>query len=358
MYKRILVINPFGIGDVLFTTPLVRALEENYPHCFIGYWCNERVKGILEENRNIDRVFALSRGDLKKIFTRSWLNGIVTAIRLFSDIRRYKFDVAFDFSLDHRYGLVALFAGIKERIGYNYKGRGRFLTQRIGLDSYQNKHVVEYYSDLLRFIGITGKTKNLELNVSDENLKKAEDLLRARGIKKGDLAIGIAPGAGASWGKDAGYKHWPALKFAQVAERLVKELGAKVVILGDASEQAISDVVINAAPNQAIDLTGKTTLGVLPGVIKNLSLLICNDGGLLHMAVALGVKTVSIFGPVDERVYGPYPPGSGHKVLKWDIKCRPCYKNFRMGACDKNRECLRSISVEQVLTGIKEVLNK
>ncbi|MCX5709130.1 MAG: glycosyltransferase family 9 protein [Candidatus Omnitrophica bacterium] len=358
MYKRILVINPFGIGDVLFTTPLVRALEENYPHCFIGYWCNERVKTILENNKNIDRIFALSRGDLKKIFARSWFEGIAAAIKLFSQIKGCKFDTAFDFSLDHRYGLVARLAGIKTSIGYNYKGRGRFLTQRIGLEGYQNKHVVEYYSDLLRFAGISGKSKNLELTVSDENLKKAEDLLRSRGIRKGDLAIGIAPGAGASWGRDAGYKHWPALKFAQVADSLAKDLVAKVVILGDTGEEAIADVVINAAANQPIDLTGKTTLDVLPGVIKNLKVLICNDGGPLHMAVALGVKTVSIFGPVDELVYGPYPPSPEHKVLKWDMKCRPCYKNFRMSACDKDRECLRSISVEQVLAGVKEVLNK
>jgi lipopolysaccharide heptosyltransferase II len=358
MYKRILVINPFGIGDVLFTTPLVRALEENYPHCFIGYWCNERVKAILEDNKNIDRIFALSRGDLKKIFARSWLEGISSALKLFFEIKGCKFDAAFDFSLDHRYGLVAKLAGIKTRIGYNYKGRGRFLTDRIGLDGYHAKHVVDYYSALLRFAGVAQKSGNLDLFVSPDNLKKAEDLLRVRGARKGDLLIGIAPGAGGSWGREAAYKHWPALKFAQVAEKLAKEYGAKVLILGDESEREIAEVVSTATEHKPIDLTGKTSLEVLPGVIKNLKLLICNDGGPLHMAVALGVETVSIFGPVDEAVYGPYPPSPDHKVLKWDISCRPCYNNFRLPPCEKDKECLKSISVEQVMSAVKEVLSR
>jgi lipopolysaccharide heptosyltransferase II len=358
MYKRILVINPFGIGDVLFTTPLVRAIEEANPHSFIGYWCNERVRSILEGNKNIDRIFALSRGDLKKVFCRSWLAGIAAFLKLFSEIKGCKFEAAFDFSLDHRYGLVAKLAGIKTRIGYNYKGRGRFLTDRITLDGYRGRHAVDYYNALLKFAGLSLKNSGLDLPVSGENLKRAQELLRSRGIKSGDLVIGIAPGAGGSWGRDAVYKHWPALKFAQVVDRLVKDYSAKVLLLGDESEREIADIVSGAALHKPVDLVGKTSLEILTGVIKNLNLFICNDGGPLHMAVALGVKTVSIFGPVDETVYGPYPPSPLHKVLKWDLSCRPCYMNFRMPPCEKERECLKSISVEQVMEAVKEVLSR
>ena len=181
--------------------------------------------------------------------------------------------------------------------------------------------------------------------------------MAAAGIEENDLVIGIAPGAGGSWGKDAVYKHWPALKFAQVADRLAAELKAKIIILGDESERKIADVIMHVMRNKPIDLTGKTSLEILPAVIKNCNLLITNDGGPMHMAVALGVKTVSIFGPVSELVYGPFPYSNKHVVLKWDMSCRPCYNNFRLPGCDKDRECLRSVSVDAVFEAASRLLS-
>ena len=91
------------------------------------------------------------------------------------------------------------------------------------------------------------------------------------------------------------------MKFAQVADRAIDELGVKIVILGDAQEKDIAEVIIAAMKNKPVSLAGKTTLGELAAVMKNLDLLVTNDGGLLHMAVALGIKTVSVFGPVTNR---------------------------------------------------------
>jgi len=92
-------------------------------------------------------------------------------------------------------------------------------------------------------------------------------------------------------------------------------------------------------------------------LIKNCNLLITNDGGPMHMAVALGVKTVSIFGPVSEVVYGPFPLTRNHVVLKWDMACRPCYKNFRLPVCDKDRECLKSVSSDEVFAAANALLS-
>ncbi|MDO8662441.1 MAG: glycosyltransferase family 9 protein [Candidatus Omnitrophota bacterium] len=355
--KRVLIINPFGIGDVLFTTPVIRAIKEAYPDSYIGYWSNLRVKPLLESNPKINKLFALSRGDLKKIYRASFISGLLNSLKLLRDIKKGHFDICFDFSLDHRYGLFAKLTGIRRRIGFNYKGRGRFLTDKIDISGYNDKHAVEYYLDLLRFLGIGAKDKSLELIVSFSEEEKARNFLAARGIEKNDLVIGIVPGAGGSWGKDASYKHWPALKFAQTADRLIDEFKAKIVILGDRTEQAISDVIINAMRNKPIDLTGKIKLERLPAVIKNLNLLISNDGGPMHMAVALGVKTVSVFGPVSELVYGPYPDHRNHIVLKWDMQCRPCYRNFKLEPCDKERECLKSVNVEDVFAAASMLLN-
>jgi len=356
-YKKILVINPFGIGDVLFTTPVIRALKEKYPDSFIGYWCNQRVKPLIEPNPRINRVFALSRGDWKKIYRESFFSGVGKAWQLFWQLRKERFDICLDFSLDHRYSLVAKIAGVPKRVGFNYKDRGRFLTDKIDITGYNDKHAVEYYLDLLRFLDIEAKDKSLELAVLESARQKARNILSSRGIQENDLLVGIAPGAGGSWGKDAGYKHWPALKFAQIAERLSVELKAKVVILGDASERPIADVIVNALRHKPVDLVGSTNLEILPALIKELRLLVCNDGGPMHMAVALGVKTVAVFGPVSELVYGPYPEQRNHVVLKWDGPCRPCYKNFKLLICDRDKECLKSVSVEEVFAASRSLLS-
>ena len=355
--KRILIINPFGIGDLLFTTPLIRALKANYPDCFIGYWCNERAKVILENNNNIDKIFPLSRGDIKKLYKKSWILGFKSFLKLFFGIKECKFDTSFDLSLDHRYGLISKLAGVKERIGYNYKNRGRFLTKKGALEGYHDKHAIEYYSSLLDYIGITVKNKNMELPLSEKALKEADELFSVFGIKNEDLLVGIAPGAGGSWGKDAIYKHWPVLRFAKIADKLAVDFKAKVILLGDNTEMPLAEEIANACENKPINLIGKTGLDTLAAIIKKLNLLISNDGGPMHMAIALGVKTVALFGPVDEKVYGPYPESKDHVVLTVAVECRPCYNNFRLPVCSMNRKCLDGITVEEVYIKVKDLLS-
>ncbi|HLD82915.1 MAG TPA: glycosyltransferase family 9 protein [Candidatus Omnitrophota bacterium] len=355
--ERFLLINPFGIGDVLFTTAVIKAIKAGHPDAFVGYWCNIRVQGILKDNPDIDRVFALSRGDLKRIYNRSVSEGIWKLLSLLRQIKKERFSVLLDFSLDHRYSLIAKLLGIKRRIGFNYKKRGRFLTDKIDIEGYSSKHVVEYYLDLLKPLGIKSDTNSLYLNINGSEKIKSRGALRRLGIDTQQFLVGIAPGAGGSWGKDAGLKHWPAIKFAQLADKITSEFKAKIIILCDESERPIADVIVNTADSKPIDLAGKTTLEELAAMIGSLNLLITNDGGPLHMAVALGIKTVSIFGPVDDRVYGPYPRDNKHIVIKGGLSCQPCYQQFRMPLCDKDRECIKSIPVDEVFLAARSLIS-
>ena len=274
-------------------------------------------------------------------------------------IGKEKFDIVLDFSLDHRYGLITLLAGIKKRIGFDYKNRGKFLTDKVPLKGYTDRHVVDYYRELLKPLGLGSEIYNLEFPATEMGIQKIKNLLSSRGIKDSDLLIGIFPGGGASWGSDAGTRHWPALKFAQLADLLIQECQVKIVILGDKTERALADRVKDAMKNESIDLVGLVELEDLSALLRNLKLLVSNDGGPLHMAVASGIKTVSVFGPVDDLVYGAYPPGADHFIVKSSLDCRPCYKNFRLHVCDKDRECLKSISVEEVFAAARKgVLGK
>lgn len=354
--EKFLIINPFGIGDCLFTTPVIRAIKEALPDSFIGYWCNERVQAIFKNDPNVNKIFALSRGDIKKIYNNSKWQGIKKSWDIYRLIRKEKFNISLDFSLDHRYAWISQAAGVKRRIGFNYKKRGRFLTDRIDINGYQARHVVDYYLDLLKFLDIKPKSKNLHLYLDEKAKNRAKSIFNHAGIKDSDLVIGIAPGAGGSWGKDAGLKHWPALRFAQLSDRLNTELGAKIVVLGDETERPLADIIVNSAKNKPIDLAGKTTLEEFAAVIGKLSLLVTNDGGPLHMAVALGIKTISIFGPVDDKVYGPYPASSKHIVIKKELPCRPCYYNFKMPVWEQDKSCLKGINTDEVFEAVKTLL--
>jgi len=148
--KRFLIINPFGIGDVLFTIPAVSSLKAYDPGAFIGYWCNQRVQDVLRYDPRIDQVFALSRGDLKKVSQRSKIEGVRKSLGLFRSLAKAKFDICLDYSLDHRYGLTAKMARIKRRVGFDYKNRGIFLTDKAPISGYHDRHMVEYYLDLVR----------------------------------------------------------------------------------------------------------------------------------------------------------------------------------------------------------------
>jgi lipopolysaccharide heptosyltransferase II len=351
--SRVIFVNPFGIGDVLFTTPAVRAFKEQFPESFIGYWCNERVAEALKSNPHIDKVFSLSRGDIKKL---PWLEGLSRSLSLKRELKKEGFKVAIDFSLDDYYSKIAKSIGIGKRVGFKYKDRGRFLTDKVDIEDYSNKHVVEHYLDLLKFFQIQPKAKNLELFVSEEASQKAKKTLAACGIGEFDLVIGIAAGAGASWGKDASIKHWPPPKFARVADKIIDTYKAKVVLLGDSAEQPISQTISGLMRNKPVDLTGKTTLEEFAAIIGRLRLLVTNDGGPLHMAVASGVKTVSIFGPVDESVYGPYPPSDDHIVVTHEVQCRPCYQKFRLPECMREKVCIKAVSAEDVYQSVRRLL--
>jgi len=354
--KRFLIINPFGIGDVLFSTPVIRSIKVYDPTAFIGYWCNERVRDVLKDNPRIDKIFALSRGDIKKIFQRSKIEGLRRSLGLFFGIKKEKFDVCLDYSLDNRYGLTAKLAGIKRRVGFDYKKRGMFLTDKMPLAGYNDKHVVEYYFDLLKPLGISSVAGGLELPVKDATAIKAKNIFSR--INKGHKGpvIGILAAGGASWGKDARLKHWPAIKFTHLIDEISEKFGALTILLGDALERPVAEAVAMSAKHKPVDLVGKMTLEELIAVIKDLDLLVTNDGGALHIAAALGVKTVSIFGPTDSRVYGPYPSDpKRHIVLKSAEDCSPCYRNFRYPPCQKNI-CLEDIGVNEVMDAVSLLL--
>lgn len=357
MYKKILIINPFGIGDVLFTTPIIHTIKQALPDIKIGYLCNRRTAYILEDNPFIDYIFVYERDEFIEIRKQSFFIWLKNYLEFLNKIKKARFDVSFDFSLNTLYGFFSYYAGIKERIGYDYKNRGRFLTKKIKLNGFCDKHIVEYYAGLLKFINLDLKYKNLELYIKEVDTRKAEEILLKEGCMRNEFLVGVIPGGGRSWGKDSYLKHWPIKNFAQLADKIIENYKAKIIILGDFFEESLAKELKNNMHYKAIDICGKTTIGEFAAILNKMDLVIANDGGPLHMAVALGKKTVSFFGPVDPKVYGPYPPNDSHHiVLRKNLDCSPCYRNFRLSPCQRDRVCLETIDVDETERTVNKLL--
>ena len=250
--------------------------------------------------------------------------------------------------------------GIKKRIGLNYKNRGKFLTQKIDIEDFDNKHVVEYYLDLLRLldINILQHTTSPKIYASAKSVAFGDRFLEENNVSKTDLLIGMAPGCGESWGQDAYRRRWGLENFAGLANALIDKKGAKIVLLGNQKEADICVDVLSLTKSRAINYCGKTSIEDLAGILGKCRLVITNEGGLLHMAVGLGVKTVSLFGPVDEKSYGPYFTEGVHIVVsRKDLPCRSCYKKFKYNDCGK-RLCLEMITVDEVFQAAEEALKR
>lgn len=354
---RILIINPFGIGDVLFSTPLIANLRQNFLGSYIAYICNIRARGVLLTNPNLDDIFVFEKDEYRKLWKESKIRCIKRFIAFLREIKKRRFDIAIDLSLGRQYSFFLMLIGVKERVGYNFKNRNKFLTKKINIDGYHNKHIVEYYLDILKFLNVKSKSNRLEFPVKDKDVAKANAVFAKNNIKKSNLVIGIIPAGGASWGKNFSYRHWSKEAYAAVADRLIEKLNAKIILLGDSIEEEICRQVQTRMKHKAISAYGGMRLTEFAALIGKCNLIICNDGGPLHIAVSQNVKTISIFGPVDERVYGPYSSDKEHIVITKNITCRPCYRKFKFPYCE-TRSCLEEITPDEVFYAVRNNLQK
>ncbi len=354
----ILIINTFGIGDVLFSTPLIRNIKAKYPACRIYYMCNRKTEPLLKAHPLVHKVFVYERDEFVAAQRVSWFAGLKAYYAFIRQIRAERIDSCIDLSLNTPFGFFAWAAGIKRRYGLNYKNRGRFLNHKLDIDGFSDKHVVEYYLSVLSLLGIPAAHRRLEVFADEASRKWAADFLGSKGISHGAELIGIAPCGGDAFGKDAYVKRWPARKFSQLIDRLTAEGERRVLILAGPKEKQDVSCIIGALSNPGLCVDcSDLSLPQTVAVIEKCRLFIGNDTGPLRFADGLNKKLVAIFGPVDEAVYGPYPYEPGRTaVVKHDIPCRPCYRKFRLAPCGSRRECMEGIPVETVLEKAEKLM--
>jgi len=355
--KRVLIANIFGIGDVLFTTPIISCLKHEYPECRIDYLCNARTCRMLRNDPMINGVFVYEKDEYAELLKNSVPDFLRRIMRSMKEIKDNRYDTVFDLTLSREFGIFFLLAGIKERIGFDYKGRGMLLTRKISIPCFSGKHVIEHYFDLMKKAGMAPSAAPMRLFVNGEAEVFINRYLTERNVDEKKL-VAVVPGGGASWGGHAGRKRWGTAQFGFIGKKLAEE-GYQVAILGDSYEKGLCEEVGSAMEGKNVLIENGLDIERYIALINKCRLLICNDGGPLHIGVALGKRTVSVFGPVSPEVYGPYPAGDKHMVFVNPMAdCRPCYDRFRLPECSRDMACLTGVDEMAVLTGCREMLKE
>lgn len=322
--------------------PLVEVLKKAFPDSSIGFLCNERTQSLICMNPSIDKTFVFCRDDFRAFWKKSPVLFFKELWKLLSAIRAERYEALFDLSLGREYSFFGMLLGIKKRIGFDFKGRGIFLNHKKKISGYSGRHVSDIQLELLELAGIAYHRENLKFRLKTVGAVKSEPLLT------------VAPGGGKTWGNNAIFKQWDPERFAKAANLFIKNHSYRVILLGDESERALVEKTAALITPPPEIFCGETLERVCE-LLSRSQILLCNDGGLLHLANALGVKTVSLFGPVDEKVYGPYGNAVPNAVLTENVPCRPCYQNFHFPPCVHERQCLEKLSVEKVVAALEKI---
>lgn len=337
--KRILIVNVNWLGDVLFSTPAIRAIKKAYPDCYLACTVVPRVKELLENNPYLDELIIFDEK------TTHW--SPFAKIKFISELRKKKFDTAILFHRSFTRALICYLAGIKERIGYYTKKRSSFLTRSLTLADRDSVHRVDYFLGLLQLVGIEEvEDKTYDFILTDKDHEFIKTLFNKNSILQEDFIV-IAH-VGANWSP----KRWPPNHFAKLLDKLIKEFNAKVIITGSKKDLDIVNTVSNLMINRALILCGKTTLSELGALMQNSSLVVSADSGPLHIAAAVGAKRIiALFGPTLPEITGPKVKGD-MIILRRETGCiKPCY----LVDCRDNR-CMYLISTEDVLEAIRKLL--
>jgi heptosyltransferase-2 len=211
----------------------------------------------------------------------------------------------------------------------------------------KDKHQVEYYLDLLRQLGWTAKSRDPLIHVPETSHLKISRLMAEMGINGHAFLLGLAPGA--AFGKA---KRWPARRFAEAGEKAAREWGARVVIFGSEGEKEICDEVVRFLSREPVNLCGKTSLSEAIALIDQCKLFLSNDSGLMHVAAALNIPTVAVFGSTDPLATGPRGPNS--VFVRNPVACAPCLKP----ECHMDYRCLLGVTSDQVWEKMEQLWKK
>jgi ADP-heptose:LPS heptosyltransferase len=308
------VITLSNIGDVILTTPVVDALKKNFPQAKISLLVGPRAK----------EVFA-NDGSLRELIIYDKQLSVREKFKLIALLRSRKFDLV----IDLRNTLFPLFLG------------ARYKTSSLGINP--DLHQADRHLRKLAQLGIEAERGAPYFSVPQEAEDYAKRIWQEFNLSSG-LVVAIAPGA------KSHTKRWTEQGFCLLAKKILSEKKAMVIFVGDEQDKEITGRILAQLKEPAIDLTGKTNLSQLAAILKRCNLLITNDSAPMHLAWALGVPVVAIFGPTDWQRYAPRSKNC--IVIRKELACAPCKKAL----CRFQHECMQLVSADDVFQAAAKFL--
>lgn len=346
--QRILVVHPYGVGDLLFVTPVLRALRTVPTVECVDLLLGSRTKPMIENNPHVDDIFVVDKDYLQNLKRADFIKELWYLGKV---LRRKKYDCMLDFSGQSTYGFLGRFVlGIPRLAGFDYKHRGFWHTHRFKIpDGFSNQHVADFFCGLSELAGIPVPHRQMEVYLSDETKETAVKISEKTGLKDKSY-VTISLGGGESWGKQAYFKRWSPAYFSELLGLMAEDIHFKnIVILGSGAERELGETLEKDYPGKTVNLCGRTSMEEAAAVIRNSLCFVGNDGGLLHIAHAVRTPVLGIYGPVNPVEYGPYPETkTAVAVFKKELPCRPCYKKFRFNSSCRTRECLTDLTPKEV----------
>jgi len=341
--------HPYGIGDLLFVTPVMRALRLIPTVESVDLLLGSRTREVVENNPHINDIFVVDRD---RSHRQNWLKNLSDSFELGRKLRAKHYDLLLDFSLRRENAFLGkFFLGIPKRAGFAYKKRAIFHNIRFLLpEGFWKRHAVDFYCDLAETAGIPVEDRFMEYFFPEET-DQIENHISKKLKTLPVPFLAVAPGGGDSWGREAAYKRWPVSYFAELIQKMKGKINFQgICILGSKSERELCEELQKSLKRPSLVLAGDTSLSETAMVLKKAKFFVGNDGGLIHVAHALQVPLVALYGPVPPEVYGPYPPTQDAiAVYEQKLDCRPCYYKFRYNHHCATIECLRGLRPDDVM---------
>ena len=338
--QRLVILAPNWLGDAVMALPAIADVRRGLAGAQITIAARAAVAPLFQLVPDVNDTIVVGRGaSLARI--GSWA-------AIGSELRGRGFDAALLFPNSIHAALVAQRAGIPERWGYGGGVRGQWLTR--GVPRIRGGHQADYYRHLVAALGFSNGTREPRIRVSEATQAAATDLLRDAGWNGSMPLVALAPGA--AYG---GAKRWAPERFGQLAAALAAD-GVACVLVGSTADSAAAieaagafrAVAARTAPLH--DLTGRTDLPTLAGVLQRCRTLVTHDSGALHLAAAAGVPVTAVFGPTDEKA--THPIGAAHAVIVHPVWCRPCM----LRECPIDHRCMRGVEVGTVVDHARRLI--
>ena len=330
------------VGDAIMALPALQAVRKRFPQAEIAILALPYVADIYRGQGVADELIGYDR--------QGQHAGIQGKEQLAAELKAKNFATALLLQNAFDAAWIVWRAGIPERIGYDRDARGLLLTNAIRVPRAGEipAHETFYYLELVKragWIDALPDVSEISLLVTDQQSLRAEEKLQSFGARRG--AVRVAVGAGASYGSA---KCWPPERFAVAINRLLSERKAEIILFGTPAEAAVSAAIQAGLDQTALDLTGKTEIAELPALLSRCTVFLGNDSGAMHVAAAMGLPVVAVFGPTDPCGTAPVTPRCA--IVQEKPYCSPCF----LRKCPTDHRCMTAIAPQRVSDGVLRAL--